>query len=102
VLTTLAMVYIHLSVRGVPGMDTALSRAARPSTPCTCGSLPAVLVQRAGLPRALGAGAVARRGRPRLNGRRALFIRRLVMESGSFLPSFSEWLQSGLFFVFGW
>jgi hypothetical protein len=26
----------------------------------------------------------------------------MVMESGAFLPPFSEWVQSGLFFVFGW
>jgi glucan biosynthesis protein C len=126
--TVLAMVYIHLSVRGVPGMDTALTPARQPGgSPFNTMHLwflyqlfwfsvlawAGVRLQRlvpAQLRDAVARGfAVLAQGRwgfvvlalP-LATTGAFHPSGLVMESGSFLPSFSEWLQSGLFFVFGW
>jgi glucan biosynthesis protein C len=126
--TVLAMVYIHLTVRGVPGIDTALTPARQPGgSPFNTMHLwflyqlfwfsvvawAGVRLQRF-VPTQLR-DAVAR-GFAVLAERRWGFVvlalplavtgafhpSGFVMESSAFLPSFSEWLQSGLFFVFGW
>ncbi|MDZ4355987.1 MAG: acyltransferase family protein [Variovorax sp.] len=126
--TVLAMVYIHLTVRGVPGIDTALTPARQPGgSPFNTMHLwflyqlfwlsvlawAGVRLQRF-VPMQLR-DAIAR-GFAVLAERRWGFVvlalplavtgafhpSGLVMESGAFLPPFSEWVQSGLFFVFGW
>lgn len=126
--TVLAMVYIHLTVRGVPGIDTALTPARQPGgSPFNTMHLwflyqlfwlsvlawAGVRLQRF-VPMRLR-DAVAR-GFAVLAERRWGFVvlalplavtgafhpSGFVMESGAFLPPFSEWVQSGLFFVFGW
>ncbi|PIF75789.1 hypothetical protein CLU95_2942 [Variovorax sp. 54] len=126
--TVLAMVYIHLSVRGEPGIDTTLTPARQPGgSPFNTMHL-WFLYQLFGFSVLAWAGvrlqrfvpvrlrdAVAR-GFAVLAERRWGFVvlalppavtgafhpSGFVMESGAFLPSFSEWVQSGLFFVFGW
>jgi len=124
----LAMVYIHLTVRGVPGLDTALTPARQPGgSPFNTMHLwflyqlfwlsvlawAGVRLQRfvpARLRNAVASGFVL------LAERRWGFVvlalplavtgavhpSGFVMASGAFLPPFSEWVQSGLFFVFGW
>lgn len=124
----LAMVYIHLTVRGVPGLDTALTPARQPGgSPFNTMHL-WFLYQLFWLSVLAWAGvrlqrfvpvrlrdAVAR-GFAVLAERRWGFVvlalplavtgafhpSGFVMASGAFLPPFSEWVQSGLFFVFGW
>jgi fucose 4-O-acetylase-like acetyltransferase len=124
----LSMVYIHLTVRGVPGLDTALTPARQPGgSPFNTIHLwflyqlfwfsvlawAGVRLQRF-VPARLR-DAVAR-GFALLAERRwgfavlavplalvgSFYPSGLVTESGSFLPPLSEWVQSGLFFVFGW
>jgi glucan biosynthesis protein C len=126
--TVLAMVYIHLTVRGVPGIDTALTPARQPGgSPFNTMHLwflyqlfwfsvvawAGVRLQRFVPVRLRDAVA---RGFALLAERRWGFVvlalplavtgafhpSGFVMESSAFLPSFSEWVQSGLFFVFGW
>ena len=126
--TVLAMVYIHLTVRGVPGIDTALTPARQPGgSPFNTMHLwflyqlfwfavlgwAAVRLQPL-LPARLRE-ALAR-GVTTLAERRwgfavlalplafagAFYPSGMVTESGSFLPPFAEWVQSGLFFVVGW
>jgi glucan biosynthesis protein C len=126
--TVLAMVYIHLTVRGVPGIDTALTPARQPGgSPFNTMHLwflyqlfwfsvvawAGVQLQRFVPVRVRDAVA---RGFAVLAERRWGFVvlalplavtgafhpSGMVMESGAFLPPFSEWVQSGLFFVFGW
>jgi fucose 4-O-acetylase-like acetyltransferase len=124
----LSMVYIHLTVRGVPGFDRALTPARQP------GGLPFntmhlwFLYQLFWLCVLAWAGLRLRRYVPaRLrdaaaHGFALLAQRRwgflvlalplalvgsfypsgIVAGSGSFLPPLAEWVQSGLFFVFGW
>jgi len=123
----LSMVYIHLTVRGVPGLDTALTPARQPGgSPFNTMHLwflyqlfwfsvlawAGVRLQRF-VPARLR-DAVAR-GFTLLAERRwgfavlalplalvgSFYPSGIVMGSGSFLPPFSEWVQSGLFFVFG-
>ncbi|KIQ35769.1 acyltransferase [Variovorax paradoxus] len=126
--TVLAMVYIHLTVRGVPGIDTALTPARQPGgSPFNTMHLwflyqlfwfsalawAGVRLQRFVPMRVRDAVA---RGFAVLAERRWGFVvlalplavtgafhpSGMVMESGSFLPPFTEWMQSGLFFVSGW
>ena len=126
--TVLAMVYIHLTVRGVPGIDAALTPARQPGgSPFNTMHLwflyqlfwfsvlawAGVRLQRF-VPARLR-DAVAR-GFAVLAERRWGFVvlalplavtgafhpSGMVTESGAFLPPFTEWAQSGLFFVFGW
>ena len=121
----LSMVYIHLTVRGVPGLDTALTPARQPGgSPFNTMHLwflyqlfwfsvlawAGVRLQRF-VPARLR-DAVAR-GFTLLAERRwgfavlalplalvgSFYPSGIVMGSGSFLPPFSEWVQSGLFFV---
>lgn len=126
--TVLAMVYIHLTVRGVPGIDTALTPARQPGgSPFNTLHL-WFLYQLFWFSVMAWAGMRLRRFVPaRLRemvarGFSALLERRwgfvvlalplavvgmfypsgMVTESGSFLPPFAEWVQSGLFFVAGW
>lgn len=126
--TVLAMVFIHLTVRGVPGIDTALTPARQPGgTPFNTMHL-WFLYQLFWLSVAAWAGVRLQRFVPaRLRAMAArVFIglasRRwgfavlalplavtgsfypsgIVAGSSSFLPPFAEWVQSGLFFVFGW
>ncbi|WP_432728527.1 acyltransferase family protein [Variovorax sp. W6] len=123
----LSMVYIHLTVRGVPGIDVSLTPARQPGgSPFNTmhlwflyqlfwlsvlawagmrlrGFVPARL--REALARGF-TGLVARRwGFAVLALPLALtgmsYPSGLVMESGSFLPPLAEWAQSGLFFVVG-
>ena len=126
--TVLAMVYIHLTVRGVPGIDTALTPARQPGgSPFNTMHLwflyqlfwfsvlawAGVRLQRF-VPARLR-DAVAR-GFALLAERRwgfavlalplalagSFYPSGIATESGSFLPPLGEWVQSGLFFVFGW
>ncbi|MDM0009178.1 acyltransferase family protein [Variovorax sp. J22G73] len=126
--TLLTMVYIHLTARGVPGIDSALTPARQPGgSPFNTMHL-WFLYQLFWFSVLAGAGVRLRRFVPTrqrdavARGFAVLAQRRwgfvvlalplaitgafhpsgFVTESGSFLPSFSEWLQSGLFFVFGW
>ena len=124
----LSMVYIHLTVRGVPGLDTALTPARQPGgSPFNtmhlwflyqlfwlCVMAWAALRLRRFLPAKLG--DAARSGFAQLVQRRWGFLvlawplalvgtfypSGIVAGTGSFLPPFTEWVQSGLFFVFGW
>jgi len=124
----LSMVYIHLTVRGVPGLDTALTPARQPGgSPFNtmhlwflyqlfwlCVMAWAALRLRRLLPAKLG--GAARSGFAQLVQRRWGFLvlawplalvgtfypSGIVAGTGSFLPPFTEWVQSGLFFVFGW
>lgn len=126
--TVLAMVYIHLTVRGVPGIDVALAPARQASgSPFNTMHL-WFLYQLFWLSALAWAGVRLRRFVPaRLRealarGFTELVARRwgfavlalplafvgmfypsgMVTESGSFLPPLAEWAQSGLFFVVGW
>jgi fucose 4-O-acetylase-like acetyltransferase len=126
--TVLAMVYIHLTVRGVPGIDVALAPARQASgSPFNTMHLwflyqlfwlsvlawAGMRVQRfvpARLREALAFGfteLMARRWGFAVLALPLAFIGMLypsgmAMESGSFLPPLAEWMQSGLFFVAGW
>ena len=126
--TVLAMVYIHLTVRGVPGIDVALTPARQASgSPFNTMHLwflyqlfwlsvlawAGMRVQRfvpARLREALAFGfteLMARRWGFAVLALPLAFIGMLypsgmAMESGSFLPPLAEWMQSGLFFVAGW
>jgi len=124
----LSMVYIHLTVRGVPGLDTALTPARQPGgSPFNTMHL-WFLYQLFWLCVLAWAGLHLRRfvPAPWRDATRSMFMqlaqRRwsflvlawplalvgssypsgIVAGSGSFLPPFAEWVQSGLFFVFGW
>jgi glucan biosynthesis protein C len=124
----LSMVYIHLTVRGVPGIDTALTPARQPGgSPFNTMHL-WFLYQLFWLCVLAWAGLRLRRfvPAPLRDAIRSMFAqlaqRRwgflvlawplalvgsfypsgIVAGSGSFLPPFAEWVQSGLFFVFGW
>ncbi|MET3476239.1 acyltransferase family protein [Variovorax atrisoli] len=126
--TVLAMVYIHLTVRGVPGIDVALA------PPRQAGGSPFntmhlwFLYQLFWLSVLAWAGMRVRRFVPaRLRealarGFTQLLSRRwgfavlalplalvgmaypsgLLQETGSFLPPAAEWMRSGLFFAAGW
>jgi len=124
----LSMVYIHLTVRGVPGFDTALTPARQPGgSPFNtmhlwflyqlfwlCVLAWAGLRLRRFVPARWG--DAVRRGFARLAQRRWGFLvlawplavlgtfypSGILAGTGSFLPPFTEWVQSGLFFVFGW
>jgi fucose 4-O-acetylase-like acetyltransferase len=126
--TVLAMVYIHLTVRGVPGIDVALTPARQASgSPFNTMHLwflyqlfwlsvlawAGMRVQRfvpARLREAVAFGfteLMARRWGFAVLALPLAFIGMLypsgmAMESGSFLPPLAEWMQSGLFFVAGW
>jgi len=126
--TVLAMVYIHLTVRGVPGIDVALApRRQAGGSPFNTMHLwflyqlfwlsvlawAGMRVQRfvpARLREALAFGfteLMARRWGFAVLALPLAFIGMLypsgmAMESGSFLPPLTEWMQSGLFFVAGW
>lgn len=126
--TVLAMVYIHLTVRGVPGIDTALTPARQPGgSPfntmhlwflyqlfwCSVMAWAGMRLRRF-VPARLR--EVLARGFTGLVERRwgfvalalplaiagAFYPSGMVTESGAFLPPFAEWVQSGLFFVVGW
>jgi fucose 4-O-acetylase-like acetyltransferase len=126
--TVLAMVYIHLTVRGVTGIDTTLTPARQPGgSPFNTMHL-WFLYQLFWLSVATWAGArlqrfvpmrlreMLARGFTGLASRRwgfavlalplafagSFYPSGIATENGSFLPPFTEWLQSGLFFVFGW
>lgn len=126
--TVLAMVYIHLTVRGVPGIDVALAPARQASgSPFNTMHL-WFLYQLFWLSVLAWAGMRMRRfvparlrealafGFTELMARRwgfavlalplafigMLYPSGMAMESGSFLPPLAEWMQSGLFFVAGW
>ncbi|MGJ7527060.1 acyltransferase family protein [Variovorax sp. GB1P17] len=126
--TVLAMVYIHLTVRGVPGIDTALTPARQPGgSPFNTMHL-WFLYQLFWLSVMAWAGVRLQRFVPaRLRetlarGFTGLASRRwgfavlalplaftgsfypsgIVAGSSSFLPPLAEWVQSGLFFAFGW
>lgn len=126
--TVLAMVYIHLTVRGVPGIDVALTPARQASgSPFNTMHL-WFLYQLFWLSVLAWAGMRVRRFVPArvrealASGFTGLMARRwgfavlalplafvgmfypsgMVTESGSFLPPLAEWMQSGLFFVAGW
>ncbi|MFM9923956.1 acyltransferase family protein [Variovorax sp. H27-G14] len=124
----LAMVYIHLTVRGVPGIDTRLTPARQPGgSPFNTMHLwfiyqlfwfsvlawAGVRVQRF-VPARLRV-VLARCVTALVTRRWGFLVLALplafvgvgypsgfVTESGSFLPTFAEWAQSGLFFVVGW
>jgi len=126
--TVLAMVYIHLTVRGVPGIDVALTPARQASgSPFNTMHLwflyqlfwlsvlawAGMRVRRfvpARLREALASsftGLMARRWGFAVLALPLAFVGMLypsgmVTESGSFLPPLAEWMQSGLFFVAGW
>jgi hypothetical protein len=126
--TVLAMVYIHLTVRGMPGIDPALAPARQSGgSPFNTMHLwfvyqlfgfsvlawTGVRLQRfvpARLREALARGVtalVARRWGFAVLALPLAFVGTaypsgFVTESGSFLPPFAEWAQSGLFFVAGW
>ncbi|MDQ0573322.1 glucan biosynthesis protein C [Variovorax paradoxus] len=127
-MAVLSMVYIHLTVHGVPGFDTALTPARQPGgSPFNTMHL-WFLYQLFWFSVLAWAGARLRHFVPaRLRDAVALGFTRLaqrrwgflvlalplalvgsfypsgiVAVSGSFLPPFAEWVQSGLFFVFGW
>ncbi|QNK70208.1 acyltransferase family protein [Variovorax sp. PAMC26660] len=126
--TVLAMVYIHLTARGVPGIDTALTPARQPGgSPFNTMHL-WFLYQLFWLSVAARAGVRLQRFVPAplretiARGFTGLASRRwgfavlalplafvgsfypsgIVATSSSFLPPLAEWVQSGLFFVFGW
>lgn len=126
--TVLAMVYIHLTVRGVPGIDPALTPARQPGgSPFNTMHLwflyqlfwfsvlawAGVRLQRfvpARLRDALARGFTTLAGRHwgfavlalPLAFAGASYPSGLLTASGSFLPPVAEWVQSGLFFVVGW
>ena len=124
----LSMVYIHLTVRGVPGFDRALTPARQPGgSPFNTMHLwflyqlfwlsvlawAGLRLRRFMPPRLCDA---ARRAFALLAQRRWGFLvlasplalvgsfypSGIVAGSGSFLPPLAECVQSGLFFVFGW
>jgi len=126
--TVLAMVYIHLTVRGVPGIDPTLTPARQPGgSPFNTMHLwflyqllwlcvlawAAVRLQRFVPARMRDALA---HGFTTLAGRRwgfvvlalplavvgAFYPSGMVTVSGSFMPPLGEWIQSGLFFAAGW
>ncbi|SET39981.1 acyltransferase family protein [Variovorax sp. OV084] len=126
--TVLAMVYIHLTARGMPGIDSALTPARQPGgSPFNTMHLwflyqlfwfsvmawAGVRLQRfvpirlrAALARSFVTLAERRWGFAVLALPLALvgtfYPSGMVTESGSFLPPLAEWVQSGLFFVVGW
>lgn len=126
--TVLAMVYIHLTARGVLGIDPALTPARQPGgSPFNTMHLwflyqlfwfsvmawAGVRLQRfvpmrlrETLARSFVTLAERRWGFAVLALPLALvgsfYPSGMVTESGSFLPPLAEWVQSGLFFVVGW